>query len=136
MQQFYGSRVYQQLCLRLFNKQLQQVIVYIEGNYEYRLRFIAIVQSNNNTVNTFNRNVARINLLRDKRQKQLVRIAKAEAVGRKSFTVLTRRNVIEGIDLNTARLYKIRLSDSDDKDTDEEAERRSTAILDILRLIV
>lgn len=136
MQEFYTSRVYQQAYLRLFNKQLQQVAAYVEGNYEYRLRFIATVQSDNNTDDSFDRNVARINLLRNRRQKQLARIAKAEAAGRKSYTVLTRRDVIEGIDLDVVRLYKIRLTNSDEEDTDEEAERRSASAPDLLRLIV
>lgn len=43
MQQFYTSRVYQQACLRLFNKYPQQVAAYVEGNYKYRLRFIATI---------------------------------------------------------------------------------------------
>lgn len=79
--------------------------------------------------------MARIDLLRDRRQKQLARIAKAEAAGRKSYTVLTRSNCIEGIDLDAVRLYKIRLSDSDEENTDEEAERRSAAVSDVLRMI-
>lgn len=61
---------------------------------------------------------------------------RAEAVGRKSFTVLTRRDVIEGINLDAVRLYKIRLTNSDEEDIDEEAERRTAAVLDLLRLIV
>lgn len=49
--------------------------------------------------------------------------------------MLTRRDVVNSIDLNAARPYKIRLLESDDKNTDEEAERRSTAVPSILKLI-
>lgn len=135
MQQFYTSRIHQQACLRLFNKQPQQVAVYVEGNYKYRLRFIATIQSNYNTDDSFDRKVARINLLRDRRQKQLARIAKADAVGRKSYTVLIRRDIIKGIDLDVVRLHKIRLSNLDEENIDEEAERRSAAASDVLRII-
>lgn len=111
------------------------IATYVEGDYEYRLRFIATIQSDNNTDDNFDRNVARINLLRDRRQKQLGRVARVEVVGRKHFTVLIPYNVVKGIDLNTTRPYKIRLTESDEENTDEEAERRSTIALGILRLI-
>lgn len=134
--EFYSLRVYQQACLRTFNEQLQYIAAYIEGNFEYRLRFIATIQSDNNTDDTFNRNIARIDLLRKKRQKQLVRIVRAEAAGRRHFIILILYNRIANVDLDTTRPYKIRLSDSDEEDTDEEAERRSAVVLEILRYIV
>lgn len=112
------------------------VAPYVEGNYEYRLRFIATIQSDNNTDDTFDRDVARIDLLRSRRQDQLERIAKAEKAGRRHFVTVIRRDAISNIDLNAVRPHKIRLSESDDKNTDKEAERRSEAAPDILRAIV
>lgn len=50
--------------------------------------------------------------------------------------MLTRRDVVDSIDLNTARPYKIRLLESNDENTDEEAERRSTAVPSILKLML
>lgn len=132
---FYTSYIYSTACIRTQNEQLFLIRLFVEGNYKYRLRFIATIQSDNNTDDTFNRDVARINLLRTKRQRQLTNIARAEAAGRRHFIVVIRRNVIEGIDLDTIRLYKIRLSNTDDEDIDIEAERRSVVVPDILRLI-
>lgn len=111
------------------------IAAYVEGDHEYRLRFIATVQSNNNTDDNFDRNVARIDLLRDRRQRQLNRITKAEAADRKHYTVLTRRDIINSIDLDAARPYKIRLIESDKENTNKEAERRSATAPSILRLI-
>lgn len=135
MFEFHASYAYSNACMRTWNEQPWLIAAYVEGNHEYRLRFIATVQSNNNTDDNFDRDVARIDLLRDRRQKQLNRIAKAEAAGRKHYTVLTRRDVVDGIDLDAARPHKIRLSESDDENTDEEAERRSAAAPSILKLI-
>lgn len=136
IQEFYSLRVYQQAYLRTFNEQLQCVATYVEGNFEYRLRFIATIQSDNNTDDTFDYDVARIDLLRRQRQKQLARIAKAEAAGRRHFITLILYDRIANVDLDTTRPYKIRLSNSDEEDTDEEEERRSAAVLEILRYIV
>lgn len=111
------------------------VAPFVEGTHKYRLRFMATVQSDNNTDDNFDRKVARVDFLRDRRQRQLARIAKAEAAGRKHYTVVTRRDIIEGIDLDAVRPHKIRLAESNNENTDEEAERRSAAVLEVLKLI-
>lgn len=111
------------------------VALFVEGNYEYRLRFMATVQSNNNTDNNFDREVARIDFLRTRRQKQLARIAKAEAASRKHYTIVTRRDIIEGINLDAVRPYKIRLVESNNEDTDKEAVRRSATVPEVLKLM-
>lgn len=49
--------------------------------------------------------------------------------------MLTRRNVIDSINLDTTRPYKIRLIESNEENTNKEAERRSTVVPGILRLI-
>lgn len=135
MFEFYTSYVYSNAYIRTQNKQLQLIATFVEGDHEYRLRFIATVQSDNNTDDNFDCNIARINLLRDRRQKQLNRITKAEAVGRKHYTMLIRRNVIDSINLDTTRPYKIRLIESNEENTNKEAERRSAVVPGILRLI-
>lgn len=135
MFEFYASYIYSNAYIRTQNKQPQLIATYVEGDYEYRLRFIATIQSDNNIDDNFDRNVARIDLLQDRRQKQLSRIVRVEVVGRKHFTVLIPRDVVKSIDLNATRPYKIRLTESNEENTDEEAERRSTVVLSILRLI-
>lgn len=132
---FHGSQVHSNACMRTWNEQPWMVAPFVEGNHEYRLRFMATIQSDNNTDDNFDRDVARIDFLRDRRQRQLARIARAEAAGRKHYTVVTPRYSIKDIDLDAVRPHKIRLSESDNEDTDEEAERRSAATPDILRLI-
>lgn len=132
---FYTSYVYSTACIRTQNKQLFLIGPFVKGTYKYRLRFIATIQSDNNTDNSFDREVARINLLRTKRQRQLVNITRVEAAGRRYFIVVIPRNTIEGIDLDTVRLYKIRLSNTDNKDIDTKAERRSVVVPELLRLI-
>lgn len=73
--------------------------------------------------------------MRNRRQKQLIRIAKADTASRKHYTIVIRRDIIEGIDLDAIQPYKIRLLESNNKNTDEEVERRSSIVPDILRLI-
>lgn len=132
---FFSTQIYSNTYIRIQNEQPQIVALFVEGNYKYRLRFIATVQSNNNTDNSFNRKVARIDFIRNRRQKQLVRITKADAASRKHYTIVIRRDIIEGINLDAVRPYKIRLLESNNKNTDEEAERRSSTVPDILYLI-
>lgn len=132
---FYASYIYSTACIRIQNEQLFLIGLFVKGNYKYRLRFIATIQSDNNTDDSFNRDIARIDLLYTKRQRQLTNIARVEAAGRRHFVVVIPRNTIEGINLDTIRLYKIRLSNTDDEDIDIEAERRSIAVPNILRLI-
>lgn len=136
MWEFHGSRVHQQACLRTFNEQPWCVAAYVEGNFEYRLRFMATIQSDNNTDDTFDRDVARIDLLRGQRQKQLARIARAEAAGRRHFITLIPHDRVKDVDLDATRPHKIRLSDSDEEDTDEEEQRRSAAAPEILRHLI
>lgn len=133
---FYSSQTYANVYILTQDQQPQIVALYVEGNYKYRLRFIATIQSNNNTDNTFDRDVARIDLLRSRRQDQLERIAKVEKAGQRHFVTVIRRDAISNIDLNAIRPYKIRLLESNDKNTNKEVERRSEAALDILRAIV
>lgn len=132
---FFSTQLYSNAYIRTQNEQPQIVALFVEGTYKYRLRFIATVQSNNNTDNNFDRKVACIDFLRNRRQRQLVRIAKAEAASRKHYTVVIRRDIIEGINLDAVRPYKIRLAESNNENTDEEAERRSTTVLEVLKLI-
>lgn len=132
---FFGTQLHSNACMRTWNEQPWMVAPFVEGNHEYRLRFMATVQSDNNTDDNFDREVARVDFLRTRRQKQLARIAKAEAAGRKHYTVVTRRDIIEGIDLDAVRPHKIRLAESDNEDTDEEAARRSAAVPEVLKLM-
>lgn len=132
---FFSTQLHSNAYIRTQNEQPQIVALFVEGNYKYRLRFIATIQSDNNTDNNFNREVARIDFLRTRRQKQLIRIAKAEAASRKHYTVVIRRDIIEGIDLDAVRPYKIRLVESNNEDTDKEAARRSTTVPEVLKLI-
>lgn len=132
---FFSTQLHSNAYIRIQNEQPQIVALFVEGNYKYRLRFIATIQSDNNTNDNFDYKVARIDFLRNRRQRQLVRIANTEAVGRKHYTVLTRSDIIEGIDLDAVRPYKIRLVESNVENTNEEAERRSATILEVLRLI-
>lgn len=132
---FFNTQIYSNVYIRTQNEQPQIVALFVEGTYKYRLRFIATVQSNNNTDNSFDYKVARINFIRNRRQKQLVRITKAEAASRKHYTVVIRRDIIKGIDLDTIRPYKIRLTESNNKNTNKEEERRSAIVPEVLKLI-
>lgn len=132
---FFSTQIYSNVYIRTQNEQPWIVALFIEGTYKYRLRFIATIQSNNNTDNSFDRKVARIDFIRNRRQKQLVRIAKVEAASRKHYTVVIRRDIIEGIDLDTIRPYKIRLAESNNENTNKEEERRSATVPEVLKLI-
>lgn len=54
---------------------------------------------------------------------------------RKHYTVVIRRDIIKGIDLDTIRPYKIRLTESNNKNTNKEEERRSAIVPEVLKLI-
>lgn len=132
---FFSTQLYSNAYIRTQNEQPQIVALFVEGNYKYYLRFIATVQSDNNTDDNFNREVARINFLRNRRQKQLIYIAKIEAASRKHYTIVIRRDIIEEIDLDAVRPYIIRLVESNNEDTDKEAVRCSSIVPEVLKLI-
>lgn len=47
-----------------------------------------------------------------------MRIAKAEAIGRRYFVIVILRDRVLNVDLDTTRPYKIRLSNSNKEDID------------------
>lgn len=84
----------QRFCQEKF-KDSNEAATFATSNFEYRLRFLAIIQDNYDTPNYFKEHIKRIDRLRAQYNEGKRRIAVVEARGTKSYIVLIKYNIIK-----------------------------------------
>lgn len=100
MLDFFPTFNCQRFCLQKF-KDPDEAAMFATGTFEYRLRFLGMIQDDYDTPDYFKERVEQVDRLRAQYNEQRERIFRAKANGRKCYTVLMNPLIIEGIDLRT-----------------------------------